>query len=118
MQLECGYVDKRPWGSWTRLDCGKGFKLKKIIVFSNKRLSLQSHQFRREHWIVIFGRAEVELEGENFTLNKGNHIDIPINAKHRLSNKGNTDLVLIETQFGNYLGEDDIIRYEDDFGRV
>ena len=118
MKIKCGYIDERPWGLWKLLDIGKGFQVKKIIVLSNKRLSLQSHQFRTEHWVVISGVAQVELEKQSFSLSKGKHIDIPAKAKHRLGNKGSNELVLIETQFGNYLGEDDIIRYEDDFGRT
>ncbi len=117
MPPRIGEIDKRPWGSWETIDCGKGFQIKKITVLPGKRLSLQSHLHRKEHWVIIAGEAEVELDGKIFHLNQSDYIDIPLRSKHRLCNKGEFNLVVCEVQFGQLLEEDDIIRYEDDFGR-
>ena len=110
--------DTRPWGYYEVIDIGSNFQVKRITVLPGKRLSLQSHKYRKEHWIVVLGEAEVVIDNRIFNLKISQSIDIPLGSIHRLSNKTNTDLVLIEIQFGEYLGEDDIIRYEDDFNRV
>ena len=110
--------DTRPWGNYEVIDIGSNFQVKRITVLPRKRLSLQSHKYRKEHWIVVLGEAEVVIDDRIFNLKISQSIDIPLGSIHRLSNKTNTDLVLIEIQFGEYLGEDDIIRYEDDFNRV
>ena len=110
-------LDKRPWGSFEIIDFGSNYQVKKIIVLPGKRLSLQSHKHRKEHWIVVKGKAEVEIDDELFCLSEGQYIDIPLHSKHRLSNSDKIDLIITEIQFGSYLGEDDIVRYEDDFGR-
>ena len=110
--------DTRPWGNYEVIDIGSNFQVKRITVLPGKRLSLQSHKYRKEHWIVVLGEAEVVIDDRIFNLKISQSIDIPLGSIHRLSNKTNTDLVLIEIQFGEYLGEDDIIRYEDDFNRV
>ena len=110
--------DARPWGNYEVIDIGSNFQVKRITVLPGKRLSLQSHKYRKEHWIVVLGEAEVVINDRIFNLKISQSIDIPLGSIHRLSNKTNTDLVLIEIQFGEYLGEDDIIRYEDDFNRV
>ena len=110
--------DTRPWGNYEVIDIGSYFQVKRITVLPGKRLSLQSHKYRKEHWIVVLGEAEVVIDDRIFNLKISQSIDIPLGSIHRLSNKTNTDLVLIEIQFGEYLGEDDIIRYEDDFNRV
>ena len=110
--------DARPWGNYEVIDIGSNFQVKRITVLPGKRLSLQSHKYRKEHWIVVLGEAEVVIDDRIFNLKISQSIDIPLGSIHRLSNKTNTDLVLIEIQFGEYLGEDDIIRYEDDFNRV
>ena len=110
--------DKRPWGEFQIIDSGDGFQVKKITVLPGKRLSLQSHKFRKEHWIVSCGEAEVEIDNKISKLIVAESIDIPLGAIHRLSNKSNSKLIIIEIQFGSYLGEDDIIRYEDDFNRT
>ena len=117
MKPKIGNFDNRPWGNWKTLDCGDGFHIKRITVFPGKRLSLQSHQHRKEHWIIIAGKALVEVDGNLSSLYKGEYIDIPLKCKHRLSNLEDEELIVNEVQFGNYLGEDDIKRYEDDFGR-
>ncbi len=110
--------DKRPWGNWKIIDTGIGYQVKKITVLSKKRLSLQSHKCRKEHWVVVLGEAEVEIDSKVSKLTRGESIDIPLGSIHRLTNNKEIDLIIIEIQFGDYLGEDDIIRYEDDFGRV
>lgn len=109
--------DERPWGSFTVLDEGEGFKVKRIEVFAGKRLSYQKHAQRAEHWFVVQGTAKVTLDGEDLIKNAGEAIDIAIGAAHRVENPGAQLLVFIEVQRGAYLGEDDIVRLQDDFGR-
>lgn len=108
----------RPWGSYTVLAVDPKFKLKRIVVQPGARLSLQRHRHRREHWYVLAGSAEVELDGTRSTLNAGQAIDIPLHAWHRLENATPSPLELIEVQCGAYFGEDDIERAADDYGRV
>ncbi len=109
--------DCRPWGRYEVLSEARGHKVKRITVLPGQRLSLQSHQHRAEHWVVASGRAIVTLGSENIPLNPGDCVDIPEKKAHRVRNPGSEPLVFIEVQRGNYLGEDDIIRYEDDYGR-
>lgn len=109
--------DERPWGSFTILDEGDGFKVKRIEVLAGKRLSYQKHARRAEHWFVVKGTARVTLDGEEFIKAAGEAIDIPVGAAHRVENSGEDLMVFIEVQQGDYLGEDDIVRLEDDFGR-
>ena len=109
--------DERPWGSFTVLDEGDGFKVKRIEVLAGKRLSYQKHARRAEHWFVVRGTAKVTLNGEDFIRRPGEAIDIPVGAAHRVENPGEETMVFIEVQQGDYLGEDDIVRLEDDFGR-
>ncbi len=109
---------KKPWGSYTVLDKNETYQLKSIDVLPGESLSLQSHNLREENWVVVRGEATVELDGEKKTLTKGNSVFIPVRSKHRLSNFGSENLTIIEVQTGSYFGEDDIIRYEDDYGRV
>ena len=111
--------EQRPWGSYTVLDEADGFKVKRIEVLPGKRLSYQKHQHRGEHWFVVKGTAAVTLDDQIHTVETGAAIDIPLGAKHRVENKDNREtLVFVEVQRGSYLGEDDIIRFEDDFGRT
>lgn len=110
--------DHRPWGSFTVLDEGNGFKVKRIEVLPGKRLSYQKHAHRAEHWMVVQGNALVTLDGQEFPLSPGGTIDIPRGSAHRIKNQGMGMLVFVEIQRGNYLGEDDIARLEDDYGRV
>lgn len=110
----------RPWGWYINIEGNdySGSKVKKIVVLPGKRLSLQSHNYRHEHWVITKGTPIVQL-GETFIKMKENeHIYIPIKEKHRMENKTNKIVEFIETQIGEYLGEDDIIRYQDDFGRI
>lgn len=109
--------DERPWGSFTVLDEGEGFKVKRIEVLAGKRLSYQKHARRAEHWFVVKGTAKVTLNGKEIVKKAGEAIDIPIGAAHRVENSGDDLMVFIEVQQGDYLGEDDITRLEDDFGR-
>jgi mannose-6-phosphate isomerase-like protein (cupin superfamily) len=110
--------DRRPWGSFTVLDEGHGYKVKRIEVLSGKRLSYQRHARRAEHWMVVAGTARVTLDGSQITLCCGETTDIAVGTAHRIENTGADTLVFIEIQRGDYLGEDDIVRLEDDFGRV
>ena len=108
----------RPWGNYSSLAEGKNWQVKKIIVKPGESLSLQKHNHRTEHWIVVSGSALVEIDGLEKTLNENESVYIPLASKHRLSNPGKSLLVLIEVQSGEYLGEDDIIRFEDNYGRA
>ena len=110
--------DRRPWGSFTVLDEGAGYKVKRIEVLAGKRLSYQRHARRAEHWMVVAGTARVTLDGGDIVVGCGETVDIPVGAAHRIENPGTDTLVFIEIQRGDYLGEDDITRLEDDFGRV
>ncbi len=109
--------DERPWGSFTVLDEGEGYKVKRIEVLPGKRLSYQKHAQRSEHWFVVQGTAKVTLDGEEIIIKTGETVDIPVGTAHRVENPGNELTVFIEIQQGDYLGEDDIVRLEDDFGR-
>jgi mannose-6-phosphate isomerase len=109
-------MDKRPWGCFEILEEQEAYKVKRIEVFPGKRLSYQKHQKRAEHWMIVRGRAVVTLEGKEIPLNSGQAVDIPQKAAHRILNPGQDLLVFIEIQTGEYFGEDDIIRLEDDFG--
>ena len=110
--------DRRPWGSFTVLDEGRGYKVKRIEVLAGKRLSYQRHARRAEHWMVVAGAARVTLDGGDIVVGCGETVDIPVGTAHRIENPGADTLVFIEIQRGVYLGEDDITRLEDDFGRV
>jgi mannose-6-phosphate isomerase len=111
------HYDERPWGSFTVLDEGDGYKVKRIEVLPGKRLSYQKHAQRAEHWMVVQGIAKVTLDGEEILLKTGEVVDIPVGAAHRIENPGDVKMIFIEIQRGGYLGEDDIVRLQDDFGR-
>jgi mannose-6-phosphate isomerase-like protein (cupin superfamily) len=110
---------ERPWGYYINIhgDDNSGSKVKKIVVYPGKRLSLQSHEYRSEHWIITKGNASVQLGNSIHYLTENQHIFIPVTEKHRIENNTQELLEFIEVQYGSYLGEDDIKRYEDDFGR-
>jgi mannose-6-phosphate isomerase-like protein (cupin superfamily) len=110
--------DRRPWGSFTVLDEGDGFKVKRIEVLPGKRLSYQRHSKRAEHWVVVRGTAKVTLDNREIVVPTGDAIDIATGSAHRVENTGDDLLVFIEVQRGVYLGEDDIVRLADDFGRA
>lgn len=107
----------RPWGTYTILEDSSGYKIKRIEVKPSKRLSLQKHFHRNEHWIVISGSATVTIEDKTFILNPNESTYIKAGQLHRLENQGKLPLVIIEAQVGEYTGEDDIVRYNDDFNR-
>jgi mannose-1-phosphate guanylyltransferase len=115
--VDIGITGYRPWGSYTILDESNGYKVKRIEVKPHKRLSLQSHKYRNEHWIVISGEAEVVNNDKTFILGENQSTYIQSGHKHRLSNKTNKALIIIEAQVGSYTGEDDIKRFDDDFNR-
>jgi len=110
--------DRRPWGTFTVLDEGDDFKVKRIEVLPGKRLSYQKHAQRAEHWVVVQGTAKVTLDDRDIEVKSGEAVDIAIGMAHRVENPGGELLVFIEVQRGKYLGEDDIVRLQDDFGRV
>ena len=112
------YTETRPWGQFTNLYDQTHSKVKTIQVNPGQRLSLQSHQKRSEIWVVIRGTAVVQINEDHFSLTVGESIQIPVGTKHRLQNASSELLEIIEVQTGTYFGEDDIVRYEDDYQRV
>jgi mannose-6-phosphate isomerase-like protein (cupin superfamily) len=110
--------DERPWGNFTVLDEGAGYKVKRIVVLPGKRLSYQKHARRAEHWFIVQGLAKVTLDDREILLKPSEYVDIPIGAAHRIENPGEDAVIFIEVQRGDYLGEDDIVRLQDDFGRT
>jgi mannose-6-phosphate isomerase len=109
---------QRPWGSYTVLEEGRGYKIKRIEVKPGHRLSLQLHHHRSEHWIVVSGTAKVTCAEQEILLSTNQSTYVPPCTQHRLENVGVIPLVLIEVQNGEYLGEDDIVRFHDDYARV
>jgi mannose-1-phosphate guanylyltransferase/mannose-6-phosphate isomerase len=108
----------RPWGSYESVDRGERFQVKRIVVKPGARLSLQKHFHRSEHWIVVKGTATVEIDEVTKIVRENESVYIPLGAWHRLTNEGRIQLELIEVQSGSYLGEDDIVRSQDDYKRV
>ena len=108
----------RPWGDYESLDVGKLYQVKRITVKPGAKLSLQQHRHRAEHWTVVEGRARVLCDDRVFDLAENESTFLPLGCVHRLENPGTVPLILIEVQYGDYLGEDDIIRFEDEYGRV
>ncbi len=117
-EAECANTVFRPWGSYTVLEEGATFKIKSIVVAPGASLSAQMHYHRSEHWVVTEGTAQVEIDGQEQIIYKNQSVFVPIGARHRLSNPGLVPLEIVEVQNGEYLGEDDIVRFEDDYGRV
>lgn len=110
--------DRRPWGSFTVLDEAPGYKVKRIEVLPGKRLSYQKHTQRAEHWMIVAGTAKVTLDGREIVAETGDTVDVPAGAAHRIENIRDVTMVFIEIQRGAYLGEDDIVRFSDDYGRA
>lgn len=108
----------RPWGWYETVFETAGHKIKRIGVLPGQQLSLQKHHRRAEHWVVVQGVARVTLETREFDLAVGGHVDIPVGAVHRLANRGDGPVEIVEVQFGDYLGEDDIVRLQDVYGRA
>jgi mannose-6-phosphate isomerase len=109
--------EERPWGSYTVLYTDATCQVKRLVVNAGKRLSLQSHKFRAEHWFVVSGQGTAELDGREIEVGPGNTVDVAIGSKHRITCTSTTNLVFVEVQTGSSFAEDDIVRYEDDFGR-
>ena len=109
---------RKPWGGYLTIRAEPGFQVKRIWVNKGQSLSLQSHKHRSEHWIIVAGTAEIILGSKQLKLKAGENIFIKQGVKHRLANRGANLLVVIEVQLGDYLGEDDIIRYKDIYGRA
>lgn len=110
-------IVKRPWGTYQTILRSETYQVKKIIVSPNSQLSLQSHNHRAEHWIIVEGEGVVTVGDKELKVKKDDHVYINVKEKHRMSNFTNKHVVFIEVQNGNYLGEDDIVRYEDIYGR-
>ena len=108
----------RPWGSWQVLAAGPGYKVKRLHVRPGGRLSYQVHLHRSEHWVVVSGTATCVIDDHGSVLSSGDCTDVPRGARHRLSNEADGELVVVEVQRGDYTGEDDIIRLDDDYGRT
>ena len=111
-------TDERPWGSYVVLDEAVDHKVKRIVVLPHKRLSLQVHRHRSEHWFVVEGNGVVTVGDATVQVGTGDSVDVPIGTPHRIENVGEYELVFIEVQHGESFAEDDIVRLEDDFGRV
>jgi mannose-6-phosphate isomerase len=109
---------QRPWGTYTVLEEQRNYKIKRIEVTPGHRLSLQKHHHRSEHWIVVSGSALVTCGDERYIVNMNESTFIPVGRLHRLENPGKIPLVIIEVQSGEYLGEDDILRLDDDYSRA
>lgn len=112
------YTETRPWGSFINILVRENYKVKEIKVNPKQRLSYQSHSKRAEKWIVVEGKASVTLDDKELTLSPGDTVSIDVGQKHRVENKEDVELKFIEIQTGTYFGEDDIVRYSDDYGRV
>jgi mannose-6-phosphate isomerase-like protein (cupin superfamily) len=108
---------QKPWGNYTIIDKGKGYQVKRHIVNPGKRLSLQKHKYRCELWVIVSGKALAQNGERKIILNVNDSTFFPQNTLHRFENHGEIPLVAIEVQTGDYLGEDDIERFEDDYGR-
>lgn len=111
------HFENRPWGSWHVLDEGAGYKVKRIEVLPHCRLSYQTHEHRSEHWVVVSGKATCVIEGETRVAGPGDCVEVSLGEAHRIVNDEDEPLVIVEIQRGEYTGEDDICRLEDDYGR-
>ena len=109
--------DHRPWGWFEVLSLGKNFKVKRMFVKPGASLSLQSHKHRSEHWVVVEGKVKVTIDKEVKLVSEGQSVYVPLGSVHRIENSEKAPIILIEVQIGNYLGEDDIIRYDDIYSR-
>jgi mannose-6-phosphate isomerase-like protein (cupin superfamily) len=109
--------EERPWGNYTVLHTDENCQVKKLVVNPGKRISLQSHKFRAEHWFIVSGQGTAELDDNEITVGPGDAIDVAVGSKHRIACGNAEPLVFVEVQTGSSFDEDDIVRYEDDFGR-
>lgn len=110
--------DVRPWGEWANLDEDRGYKVKKLVVKPGHRMSLQYHNHRSEHWVVVQGKARVVLGSQQLTLELMQSVHVPVGTNHRIENPFDDTLVIIEVQHGDKLVEEDIVRLEDDYDRT
>ncbi len=110
--------ETRPWGGFSVLEDRPTHKVKRIWVHPGQRLSYQKRFRRSEHWIIVEGRARITVDGKEILLGPGESVEIPLEAAHRIENIGDTEITFIEVQTGDYFGEDDIVRLEDDYGRA
>lgn len=108
----------RPWGGFETIEEGPGYKVKRLVVVPGHRLSLQRHRFRAERWVVVAGTPRIIVEGRARRLKPPGVVEVPRGAWHRIENPGARPVVIIEVQHGSYLGEDDIVRRDDDYGRA
>ena len=115
---EIGKIYNRPWGSYRTIEQRENYQIKHIIVYPGQRLSLQYHLKRDEHWTIIKGIGKMQLDEEIFELSINESVYIPKQSKHRITNQSNSNIEFIEIQIGTYLGEDDIVRLSDDYGRI
>ena len=113
-----GEFEARPWGEWQVLDEGEGYKVKRIVVKPASRLSYQTHEHRAENWVVAAGTCTAVIDGETVVATVGASIYVELGQPHRITNMHDEILVIIEVQLGEYTGEDDICRLEDDYGRA
>jgi len=118
MSVDNEKLEYRPWGYYIVLAEESAFKVKKTVVLPGRRLSLQRHRLRSEHWYLVQGSALATIEKNRLELVPGQSLDIPRGSLHRIENTGDDDVIIIEIQTGDYFGEDDIQRLEDDFGRA
>lgn len=118
IEYKLGDKDTRPWGTWEVIGVGKNYIVKQIFVLCGKKLSLQSHHFRDEYWIIVDGMATVTLGNDIIQKSSNSVIFIPKEMKHRIANETDSSIAFIEVQTGDTLDESDIIRYEDAYGRV
>ena len=112
-----GEFEHRPWGAWYVLDEGEGYKVKRIEVAPGQRLSYQTHEHRSEHWVVVAGTATCVIDGGELVVGVNETLFVEVGQAHRITNMHDERLVIVEIQAGPYLGEDDICRLEDDYGR-
>jgi mannose-6-phosphate isomerase len=119
IRQDCRVIEHadRPWGAYTVLAEAEDFKVKTIEVQPGQRLSYQRHSRRSEHWFVVAGEGIVTLDGESIDVRRGDAVDVPLGMAHRIHNTGHVRLVFVEVQHGDYVGEDDIVRLDDDYGR-
>lgn len=110
--------EPRPWGGYQTLERGPGYQVKRLVVQPGHRFSLQKHRRRAEHWTIVAGSAKVTLDGRSRRLGPRESVTVPRGAWHRAENVGRVPVIIVEVQFGAYLGEDDIIRRQDDYGRA
>ena len=110
--------EPRPWGGFSTLEEGPGYKVKRLVVEPGHRFSLQKHRHRAEHWVVVAGSPRVLINGRARRLKPRDTATVPRGAWHRAGNPGRVPVVIIEVQHGSYLGEDDIVRRQDDYGRI